>query len=41
VRPDGRCEADNAEVAEGDVFATLSSSQLLEITKDKKGTFPI
>jgi hypothetical protein len=37
----GRCEADNVEVAEGDIFATLNFSQLLEITKDKKDTFPI
>jgi hypothetical protein len=36
-----RCEAHNAEVAAGDIFATLNSSQPLEITKDKKGTFPI
>jgi hypothetical protein len=41
VRPDGRCEAHNVEVAAGDIFATRNSSQLLEITKDKKGTFPI
>jgi hypothetical protein len=41
VRADGRCEANNVEVAEGDIFATLNSSQLLEITKDKKDTFPI
>jgi hypothetical protein len=41
VRPDGRCEAHNVEVAAGDIFATLNSSQLLEITKDKKHTFPI
>ena len=34
-------EADNVEVAEGDIFATRNSSQLLEITKDKKDTFPI
>jgi hypothetical protein len=41
VRPDERCEAHNVEVAEGDIFATLNRSQLLEITKDKKATFPI
>jgi hypothetical protein len=41
VHPDGCCEAHNVEVAEGDIFATLNSSQLLEITKDKKDTFPI
>jgi hypothetical protein len=41
VRPDDRCEAHNVEVAEGDIFATLNRSQLLEITKDKKATFPI